>query len=91
MITDDEPNLFVGLGERGSADATDWVVSNGYARARLTIAKIAAKDVADCQVWCDGNVGWYEPCYALARGLTGRLRGRYQRAFHRALKRLAKT
>jgi hypothetical protein len=72
-VTDDEPNLFVGL-------------------ARLTIAQIAAMDVADCQVWAAGNVCWFEPCYARARGLTGRLRGRYQRAFHRALKNgLAKT
>jgi hypothetical protein len=50
-VTDDEPNLYVGL-------------------ARLTIAQIAAMDVADCLRWADGNVGWFEPCYARARVIT---------------------
>lgn len=32
------------------------------------------------------HVGWFEPQYAYDRGVSGRNRGRYQRAFHRALK-----
>jgi hypothetical protein len=33
-----------------------------------------------------GHVGWFEAQYARERGVTGKDRGRYQRAFHRALK-----
>jgi hypothetical protein len=36
------------------------------------------------------HVGWFEPKYAADREVTGKNRGRYQRAFHQALKRYVK-
>jgi hypothetical protein len=36
------------------------------------------------------HVGWFEPQYARDREVTGKDRGRYQRAFHRVLKRHVK-
>lgn len=58
----------------------------------MTIREQAAYDV-----WCAverwkkasivrRHVGWIEPQYAHDRGVTGKRRGRYQRAFHAALR-----
>lgn len=55
---------------------------------------IASDAAYDCWLLCEQrgfalvrrHVGWFEPLAAYDRGVSGRSRGRYQRAFHRALK-----